>query len=158
MEVFSFNDAEGLVAERCSVIETPDHLFAHAGTYLPDKDMVILCGGNIDAPENCYSMKTGSDSWTETEVSTMNYKRAYFGMVFVENQGILAVGGFDPEGDPGDQILDTAEIYKPEQNFWQTTNVDIPSKTYSHCVASYGPNRVIVIGGYQNDKVRYIFS
>ena len=128
---------------KCNISSFPYGLYSHSSTMIPTG--ILVCGGFGGIVETrCYQYnRKFSSSWQT--FPSMTIRRSNFDMKYL-NQGIWATGGIGESGST--TSLDYFDFTK---NVW--TNKTMPFSAKYHCLTKMSENKLILIGGYQNNQV-----
>ena len=148
VEILHIHENGDILNEDCKSHHLPIPLAGHSGIYY--NNSVVYCGGNHQhsIKKTCYQMKLGGDEWKEK--SEMISEKENFDMSELEDVGFVAT-----EIILNNISTQPVEIYN--ENGWRRIS-DVPVNVYGHCTAPLSHNKMLLIGGMQNNVVSEIAS
>ncbi|CAF0977115.1 unnamed protein product [Adineta ricciae] len=127
-----------------------DGRYDHTVTKLPDGSILIVGGrGEINALKSVEKYNSTSAAWRS--IQGMNIPRYGHTASVLEDGKILVAGG----RNNADGVLDSCEIYNPNDETWQPTRGKMKNGRYSHA-AIETKGGVIVVGGYGSDHLKTV--
>lgn len=114
---------------------------------LPDRRVLVAGGCTHFDGNGCTAVTAAAElydpsSGTWTPAGSMNEARSSFTLVLLPNGGVLAAGGFDPQG----KARRSAEIYDPATDSWSETG-SMKVARGSHAAVLLTTGSVLVAGG-----------
>ena len=145
VEILHIHENGDILNEDCKSHHLPIPLAGHSGIYY--NNSVVYCGGNHQhsIKKTCYQMKIGGDEWKEK--SEMILEKENFDMSELEDIGFVAT-----EIILNDISTQPVEIYNERTNGWKRI-ADVPVNVYGHCTVPLSNNKMLLIGGMQNNVV-----
>jgi hypothetical protein len=114
----------------------------HAAVRL-ENDEVLVTGGRGEASAEIYNSDTGQ--WRNAP--DMSAARWGHIAVLLSNKKVLVAGGIDSLAR---KVLNTAELYDPDNNKWTNTATTMKSPRAGHVAALVAGGKVLLAGGFSN--------
>ena len=141
-----------VVQMKCNISSFPyDYLYSHSSTMIPSG--ILVCGGFSSAgkEKRWYQYEKMTSSWQS--FASMITRSGVFCMIIL-NQGIWAIGGetrIEETGTRDSDYSSSLDYFDFTKGLW--TKKTVPFFSFGHCLTKMSENKLILIGGYQNNQV-----